>query len=417
MKKIFCILVSILYFSTVFSQSLNVSWGDEFKLHKGSTDLSVVCADNSGVYLKESHQVLSGYFVVAYTTREAATLIKLNNNLAQVYSNDFNKELRGKEFTQFFPLQDKLFIIATNYSKKDKTLTLYGAEVNKETGDLAGEWQEITSWQKEEKGDDINYRLSTNTDSSKIIVVSSVQGKEKNTYEIKQYDKTLKATDKPVVITNEFDPKTYQLEDVIYTVNKKIILVGRVYEYEEGKKKKAKFLDFTNYNIRIYNEQGAMQKQINTDISGKWLVSSKVAQTKDKDLVLAAFYSNEKKGKDINGLLVQRIDPNSGGIISTSQKEINTSLITTVENDNGDDDDDADSRKERKEKEKLENIQDENEGFSKYMRFRNIFYTPDNGLVILAEKYHHYTYVRTTQQSGNFGGLPGDDENRNLLCI
>jgi hypothetical protein len=183
-------------------------------------------------------------------------------------------------------------------------------------------------------------------------------------------------------------------------------MVGKIYEFEEGKKKKAKFLQFKNYNIRIYNNAGKQVKELNTDVAGKWLVSTKVLQLPVKELVLAAFYSNEKKGREINGMLVQRIDPESGNVISTSQKDINTSMITTLEDDNGDEDNDDESKKERKEREKLEKIQNEEDGFSKYMRFRKFIYTADKGLVILAEKYDSYSYS-TSSYSPGFGTSPG----------
>jgi len=401
-KKLFSLSVSLLIIVSAFAQSANVTWGDEFKLKKGSTDLEVVHADNTGVYVKESHRALKGYFIIAMTTRESANLIKLDKNLTEVYRQDFNKELKGKEYESFFFLKDKLFILATDYSKKDKTLTLFAAEVNKVDGELAGEWKEVTNWQKEEKGDDIDFKATYSSDSTKMVVVSSVEGKEKNTYEVREFDKDMKAVGKPVVIANEFERRLFQLEDVLYTVNGNVVMVGRIYAYQEGKKKKAKFLEFQNYNVRIYNNQGTQIKDINTDISAKWLVSTKVVQVPDKDLVLAAFYSNTKKGSEINGMLIQRIDPASGDVISTSTKDINTAMITTLEDDNDDDGDDE-SRKERKEREKLEKIQNEDDGFSKYMRFRNFIFTADNGLVILAEKYHHYTYTTTTTSYGGAG--------------
>jgi len=405
MRKIALLSLSLFFIIPVFSQPATVTWGDEFKMHKGGTDLTVICSDNTGVYLKESHIDINLFSGI----RESATLVKLDNSLVETYHNDFDKELKGKQFSQFYTLQGKLFILADDYVKKQKTATLYGAEVDKNTGELAGDWQQITSWQQEEKSDAIDFKISTNADSTQMIVVSSIQGKGKNTYEIQQFDKALKPVDKPILISNEFDAKTFQLEDLLYTSNKKIVLVGRIYEYQEGKKKKDKFLDFKNYNIRIYDETGAMQKEINTDIAAKWLVSTKVVQEKNKDLVLAAFYSNEKKGNAINGLLVQRIDPNTGEVLSTSQKEINTSLITTLDDStdaDSDDDKDADSKKEKKEHEKLAKIEDDAEGFSRYMQFRNIFYTADNGLVILAEKYHVYTYTTTSYDPG-FNGMPG----------
>lgn len=399
--KVLLLLVSLTVSAALFAQSPKITWGEEFKTHKSSTDLSVVFTDNTGVYLQETHGVLTSYFVIGATARESATLIKLDKGLAEVYRNDFNKELRGKEFEQFATVGDKLYIMASDYSRRDRTLTLFAALVDNSTGELAGEWNELASWAKDEKKDVIHFKLSNTADNASLILVSSIEGREKNSFQVQEFNKNLKSIGKPVTITNEFDPKTFQLEDVIYTASKKIVMVARMYAYEEGKKKKARFLNFDHYNIRIYDNTGKQQTDINTEINGKWLVSTKVVQEADKDLVVAAFYSNQKRGKEIDGLLVQRIDPLTGNIVTTSQKEINTSLITTLEDDNTPDDDtDDDSRKERKEREKLQNIKDESEGFNRYMRFRNIMITPDNGLVILAEKYYHYTYTTYSTFNG-----------------
>jgi hypothetical protein len=395
MQKLSILFISLYFILPAFSQNAKITWGNEFKLSNSSSDLSVIYSDNSGVYLQEDHMVVKSYFVVGASTRESATLVKLDKNLNEQYRNDFNKELKGKEFEQFFVLGGKFFIVASDYSKKDKTLDLFITEVDKNTGNQSGDWQQIASWQKEEKSDRVKFKLSYNSDSTQMLLISSVEGSEKNSYEIQAFDKTIKQAGALVTISNEFDPKTFQLEDLLYTANKKIIVVGRIYEYEDGKKQKSKYLDFSKYNVRIYDSKGVLQKDINTDINAKWLVSTKVVQEQDKDLILAAFYSNEKKGKEINGLLTERIDPNTGNVITTSQKEINTSLITTPEEDNGAGDKDED-KEEKKERENMLKIKDENEGFSKYMRFCNIFYTADKGFVILAEKYHHYSYTTTS---------------------
>ncbi len=403
--KILIFLTLITLSITVNAQTANVTWGDEFKLKKGSTDLEVMHTDNTGVYVKESHFALKSYFVIGATVRESATLTKLDKDLKEAYSNNFNKELKGKEYESFFFLKNKLFLLATDYSKKEKTLTLFAAEIDKASGELSGEFTEVTSWQKDDKKEDISFKATYNADSSKMVLVSTIEGREKNNYEVRQFDDNMKALGKSVAISNEFDPKTFQLEDVVYTSAGNVVLIGREYEYQEGKKKKNKYLDFKNYSIRIYNNDGKQIKEINTTINAKWLVSTKIMQLPAKELVLAAFYSDEKRGREINGMLVQRINPQTGDIISTSQKDINTAMISTVEDDNADDDDDE-SKKERKEREKLEKIQNEEDGFSKYMRFRNFIYTADKGLIILAEKYNSYTYTTTTYQPGS-GTMPG----------
>ncbi len=407
MKKNILSLAFLCICAFCFAQKTKVAWGDEFKLHKGSTDLSVLGADNTGVYLEESHLALKSYFVVGASARTSATIVKLDKNLSELYRNDFNKELKGKEFEQFFLLQNRLWLFASDYSSREKTLTVYAAEVDKSSGELSNGWLSIATFEKDSKKDDIDFKLTYNADSTNMVLVSSVTGKEKNTYQVQDFDRSLKPVGKAAVISNEFDPKTFQLEDVLYTVNKTIILVGRVYQYEEGKRKKDKFLDFVNYSIRIYDDRGKQQAEVNTSVNGKWLNSTQLLQEKNKDLVLAAFYSNEKRGKTIDGMLVQRIDPLTGKVISTSEKEINNSLLTETPGDGDANDDNGDETKdERKERESLDKLKDEGEGFSRFMRFRNIFYTTDNGIVLLAENYHHFVQTSSSYSPG-FNGGPG----------
>ncbi|MBC7934775.1 MAG: hypothetical protein H7Y86_05365 [Rhizobacter sp.] len=402
MKKFFLMMFVLATSQLVNAQKATVAWGGEFKMKKGSTDLSVIQAEKDGIYLKEGHAALKSYFVIGATTRESATLVKLDNSLEEVYRNDFNKELKGKDYEDFFFLQGKLFLLATKYDKGDKRLSLHAAEISKADGALTGEWTEIDSWSKESNKEVINFKADYNGDSSHMIVASTVEGKEKNIYNITAFDAKLKKVGKAVQISNEFEPKTFQLEDIVYATNGNILMVGREMEYQEGKKKKTKFLDFKNYLVRIYQPDGRLLKEINTNVDGKWLLSTKVSQIKGRELVLAAFYSNTKKGREVNGMMVQRIDPANGEIISTSRKELNTALISAV--DDGNDDDDE-SKQERKERERLEKIKAEEDGFSRNFRFRNFIPTSDGGLAILAEEYNSYSY--SVYQAGGGSSMSG----------
>lgn len=424
MKFIYLYLLTlIISISSFAQQKSSVKWGDNIKLKKGSTDLKVICTDNTGIYLEEAHIKMKSYYVIGASYRGSGMLVKMDANLSEIYRRNYDRDLRGKEFEQFFPLGNDLFIFASTYSRRDRMLELYAAKVDKTTGDLSIRWQRLASFQQDSKKDKIEFKLSYNTDSTKAMIVSSVQGNERNEYKVQEFDSKLKGA-KPVVISNEFEAKKYQLEDVIYTANKKIILVGRTYEYEEGKKKKEKFLDFNHYNIRMYNENGKQESEINTTINGKWLNSTKLLQEKNQDLILAAFYSNEKKSRKVNGLLVQRIDANTGQVISTIDKAINDAMLSDSD---GVEDDDKEDGKEtktsKKGKDSKENNEDkdgktakdgketnngknEGEGFSRYMQFRNIFYASDGGLMILAESFDTYTYSTSTYTPGT-NGAPG----------
>ncbi|MCF6401449.1 hypothetical protein L3C95_01105 [Chitinophaga filiformis] len=402
MKPIYLFLISSVISISGFAQDrAAVKWGEEFKLRKGSTDLKVVFADKTGAYLEENH--LAGKAL--HVAGEAATLLKVNTSLAEVYRHDFKKELKGRNFVQFFSCGDDLFIFSSDYSKGDKQLAIFAAKVDKSSGELAGTWEQITSLQQENKNDVTNIRLTYNADSTKMVIVSSVEGKERNEYKVQELDIDLKPSGKLITISNEFESKKFRLEDLIYTINHKVILVGRVYEYAEGKAKKEKFLDFDHYNIRVYNEKGKQESEINTSINDKWLSSTRILQEGNENLILAAFYSNKKRGS-IDGLLVQRLDIASGKVVSTSNKQINNSLLSTAQadvNDNGDKDDD---KEDKATKEELEKMKKEGEGFSKYMQFSRIFYTSDGGLVILAESRENYSFTNSTYTAGS-SNIPG----------
>lgn len=360
-----------------------VSWGDEFKMSRGSTDLSILQADNTGIYLEESHEVRAAFRY----PRKSSTLVKLTSQMTEQYRNDFDHELKGKQFDRFFFIKDKLYIFATDYSKRDRSLYLYAAEVDKGSGNLKTDWQQVNTWEKVEKTENIDYAIALNEDSSKIILTATFTDKEQNRYEIKMMDAALRPVGKAFSITNEFDPKTFQVQDFVYTSTGNAVLVGRIYAYEEGKKKRDKNLAFQNYNIRLYDLQGKMIKEIITDIDGKYLVRGKVKQLKN-ELVLAAFYSNEKKKREINGMLVQRIDPTTGNVLVSTKMDLNASLISQVE------DDDAEKSNRKKD-------DDEDQGLAANLLFRNFYATPDNGLVLLAEKFDTriLTYYSTMGQT------------------
>jgi hypothetical protein len=188
MKKICLLVVFITAAISCFSQNPKVLWGSEFKASKEGTDLSVVSVDNSGVYMQESHVAGKGFFGYGV----AGTLVKLDKNLSEQYRNDFNRELKGREFEQFFAFQNKLFIVSSDYSRKEKQLSLFIAEIDKNSGKISGDWQEIANWQKEEKNDNIDFKLSYNSDSTEMVIISSIEGTERNSYQIQLFDNNLK---------------------------------------------------------------------------------------------------------------------------------------------------------------------------------------------------------------------------------
>jgi hypothetical protein len=401
MRTIYLFMIVLLGTIPGLSQpKTSVKWGEDFKIRKYSAGLKVISSDKTGVYLMESHMAIGAFYVVVAKLRESATLVKLDGNLADVYRHDYNDELKGKEFEQFFSCGDNLYIFASAFIRRDENPDLYAAKIDKASGDLIGGWQMITPFEKSDRKDEVLFKVTYNADSTKMVVVCSMKGKEKNQYKILELDKNLKVTEE-ATFSNEFEPKEYQLEDVLYTVDKKVLLVGRIYAYEEGKKKKEKFLDFDHYSIRLYDRTGKQEAEINTDINGKYLTSTRLLQGNNKGLVLAAFYSNVKKSGNVDGLLVQRIDINSGKAISTNEKEIGSAMLSADEELTMDDDKDEEEDDKPAKRKRIDKTDVEGEGITKNMKFRNMFFTSDGGVIILAEPSRSRISTSTMYNPGN----------------
>ncbi len=117
----YAILDTITRFFSLYSfcsaQKPTIKWGEEFKLNKGSVDPEVIHADSDGVYLQEGHTALKSYFVIGGIGRSAATLIKPDKNLSELYRNNLNADLKGKQFVQFFVLRNQMFCLPQNTSR------------------------------------------------------------------------------------------------------------------------------------------------------------------------------------------------------------------------------------------------------------------------------------------------------------
>lgn len=401
MKSIYLFGIALLCaVSTLAQQKTTVKWGDDFKLRKGSSEISVITTDNSGVYLMELHEAVKEFYVVTARMGRSGTLIKVRPDLTKAYDHDYDKELKNKEFELFKPLGDHLFIFASATNKQRKTLELYAAKLDKNNGNLAGDWKLITSFEMQDKWSAPTYKIAYNADSAKMVIVQRVGTIGETQYMVQQIDDQLNVSG-GVTLSNEYGPGTYQLSDVVYTLNHKIVMVGGIYDIVEGKKAKDKNYIFNHYNIRVYNESGQQESEINTSLNGKFQNSTKVLQENNKNLVLAAFYSNIKNSGKVDGLMVQRIDINDGKTISTNDREITASMLTKDENVSADDEDDDDSNEEKKSKKDKSSATDvEAFKMSKNMYFRNIFPTTDGGLIILAETFSSHTNTSTYYSPG-----------------
>lgn len=310
----FLLSYSVVSFTQTPATTYRMTLGEEIKLKKGTADLDIVAADNTGLYFTESRVKMKGYFVIGATYGTSIKLMKLDKNFGEVFDKEYKKELRGLEFQSFQTLGNDLYMFATDYEKKEKLFKVYGAKVDKNSGDLAGDFLELGSYQLESKKDDYEMSMTPVHNGTAFLMVSNISGKEKVTLGVHLLDKNLKRKES-AIIDLSFNPDNYALQDVQYTKNNKIILLGKEYEEAQYGKKKRKRLVFKQYVMSIYNSDGKKENDVKIDSDDRYIISGKLIEQPSGEMLLAGFYSNAAKKEDLSGFYINKVDPVNGSLL------------------------------------------------------------------------------------------------------
>lgn len=393
-------MAACIVFATAPAQNYRVTWGEEMKLKKGTTDMDIVTADNTGVYFSEGHLKMKSYFVIGATYGTAYKLYKFDKNFAEVWEKEYKKELKGLAFHSFQPLGDDIFLFATDYIKKERTFLVFGAKIDKNTGELAGEMMQLGSYELESKKDDFEVKFEQINGGKNILMVSDISNSDRNTLGVSVMDNKFKVQHK-AMINLTYQKNHYALQDVKFTKSGKIVLLGK--EMEDvpiGKRKKRTRLVFKQYVMTTYDNKGKKEKDINLNAGSKFIIGGKLIEEPGGELLLAGFYSNEYKKSDLNGFFMNKVDVQNGQLLLSSFKEINETMLgKPVDDDSEDDDEIKESKKAAK---KAQDDEDADE-FPNNFVIKTVDINPaDNSYVITAEvsEYRRYTYT-STQRTGN----------------
>ncbi len=391
MKKLFVVpFLTILHFISI-AQTYKMTLGEEIKLKKGTGNLDIIAADNTGLYFTEERKATSLLNFGSNTT--AHRLYKLDKNFGEVFDKDYKKELKGLEFQGFQEMGKDLFLFATDYERKERLFKIYGSKVDRNTGELSGDFTELGNYALESKKDDYEMKVSQIKKGNAFLMVSNISAKDRVSIGVCLLDKSLKKIEN-TVINLSFQPNLYQLQDVQYTQNNKIILLGKEFEEVQIGKKKKKRLVFRQYVMGIYNNKGEKEKDVVLDADDRYIISGKLIEHPSGDLLLAGFYSNTAKKEDLNGFFINKVNPETGTLLVSSFKEINSGMLGKGYEDAGDEDDET---KENKKEAKKARDNDEEEEFPNNFIIRSVDINPsDNSIIITSEVSKYYYSVSSS---------------------
>jgi hypothetical protein len=391
MKFVTLLLAATCSFLVSFSQSTyKITWGEEMKLKKGTADLDIIAADNTGLYFSEQRTGKTMFSIGGPLS--SYKLYKMDKNFGEVFDKEYKKELKGLAFQSFQALGNDLFMFVTDYEKKGRLFKVFGARINKKNGDLEGDFDELGSYELESKRDDYDMKVSPIRNGNNFLMVSNISAKDRVSLGVSLLNKSLKKIES-TVINLSFEPSVYQLADVQYTKSNKIIVLGKEFEETQIGKKKRKRLIFKEYVMSVYDADGKKLSDVRLDADDRFIISGKLIEQNNGELLLAGFYSKGAKKEELSGFFINKVDPENGKLLLSSYKDINSGMLGKAYEDAADDDEEARASKKQAKKVKDE---DEEEEFPNSFIIKSVDINPvDNSIIITSEvsKYSFYTYT------------------------
>lgn len=397
MKKILLLSAILLVVSAAHSQNYRLTMGEELKLKKGTTDLDIVAADNTGLYFTETRLRMKSYFLIGATYGNDHKLYKVDKNFGEVFDKEYKKELKGLDFNSFQTLGNDLYLFATDYIKKEKAFKVYGSKIDKTSGDLLGEFAELGSYNLESKKDDYEMKMTPVLGGKNFLLVSNISGNDRITLGVDLLDKNFKKKES-AVIRLEFDDDHFSLQDVVYTKSDKIVILGKVYEDVQVGKRKRKRTVFKQYIMMIYDNKGVKDKDVVLENDSRYIISGRLIEQNTGDLLLAGFYSNSPKKDALSGFFINKVDPVQGMLTLSSFKEIGPEMLGKNYADEGDDDDES---KENKKQASKAAANDDEEDFPNAFIIKSVDINPVDNSIIITSEVSQYTYYTYTTSSYN----------------
>lgn len=389
MKNTICTAALLLVVLFSYAQKASVVWGENLKIKKGTTELNIITADKSGIYVQEED--LRPFMFAHMDDVMKIKFRKFDKDYNEVFERDYIDELKGKEFNRIIPFNDRLYLFADDYDKKARQFISYAVELDKGSGKPKGNWKEISVLPREDKRDKYDFIVVPSVDSSAMVMVADISNKEYARVKVLLMNERLES--KSVTDINlAFAKDNYVLDDVLYTRDNKIVLTGRVFEEVQVSKKRTKKV-FKKVALEKFGLDGRKEAEFPTITGGKMLLSAKVVTNGIGDVFVCGYYTNDFKDQMINGIVVNRINPLNGEVLMSSEKVIDPSMAGKFKDDNNEEDE---KRKKSKEPE------GESDGFASTYRFKKVLIGQDNSIVLIAEQFQ--LDIRTSTESSYVNG-------------
>jgi hypothetical protein len=303
------------------SQDYKINFGKVVEIRNKTTDVDLLTADQSGIYMVEGRNKNVHSFVKGTNAHTAYTLIKLSNTYSEVYRKDYDKQFKN-QLVNFHVAGDKIIVLATETRKK--LFRIVGAVINKETGEIEKELTELGSFTIDGQLDEYPIKVS-NTKNGDILVAADLDESGVSKCGLLLLDAQLKKK-QSAYIKPSFHSSQYNIKDA-YFYNDKWFVFAKKDSSVVDKDGVLIRRDYQTHYLSVFNKTGALERQQKTTHGSRHLFAAKFIDHPVNGLLLGGFYSKTaQKANMVDGFALFKIDP-TASLTLVSEKDITSDML------------------------------------------------------------------------------------------
>lgn len=299
MQKIILTFCLAIISNQVCAQPMPVKSTTPFSTEKGTIYMNLLHASGDDVYSLKVQNNLK-------KTTVTYSLCKFNGSMLPVYETSLNKHIGDRFFQGVLVMKGRFYLFTFDVSNKAKKYTLYGIELDKNSGNAIGEEKKIQDYEMHSKWDAYTPRIVPDTDSSRFIITAVNDNKEDDIYYTTVADLELN----PVVTVNA-DPRIpetqhYRLQEVVVESNNQVTIAGQ--HFDIIRNGKGATWKYKGYHIFRFDSKGKKINDIILKLENKFASVCKLYKT-PQGLVVTGTYTEDETKPEIKGSFIAKLDP------------------------------------------------------------------------------------------------------------
>ncbi|MGK0365179.1 MAG: hypothetical protein ACI85O_002244 [Saprospiraceae bacterium] len=389
MKKLL-ILLAFIASQNLFAQQdivpVDINWGPEYSEPAG-TYISRIIANIPGGFTALRRKQAGGL-----NPRERVWVEQYTSKMKLKRSEELDLKYKKKvrDFEDVIMLGGKLWYLTSfnNIGKKKNYLfaqKLSSRLVPDRNLQLVGE---IDSKNKVREG---RFDTHISTDSTKLLIYNQLPY-ERNTPErfaFRVFDKNMNELWKKN-ITLPYADDVFAVKEYRVDGDGNVYVLGIIYE-SRGARTQVGGRPAYRYTVLAYTQNGEEKQEYKIDLRDKFITDLTFRVGRDKDLILAGFYS-ERNASNAKGTCYLRIDSKSKQILQQTLKEFEFEFLTEEMTEG-----------QRRRAERAEQRGDSNREAELYSyRLDDLILRSDGGVVLIGEQYYVYQDRTQDYYSGRF---------------